>query len=92
MKSRRLPAFRSQLKKLPTEVQSQAANAYRAFQVDPWSGDLTFKRIQGEKDVWSVRVSAQHRAVGRWRGDEMVWFFIGTHAEYDATLARLRRR
>jgi hypothetical protein len=37
-----------------------------------------------------VRVTESYRAVGvRKADDEIVWFFIGTHAEYDRLLAGL---
>lgn len=40
------------------------------------------------KDVWSVRVNQNYRALGRPRGNLVVWFWIGTHAEYDQLLKR----
>ncbi len=40
--------------------------------------------------IWSARVGAHHRAVALWEESETVWWFwIGTHAEYDALLKRL---
>jgi hypothetical protein len=37
-----------------------------------------------------VRVTGSYRAVGvRKDQDTIVWFFIGTHAEYDRLLASL---
>ncbi len=35
------------------------------------------------------RVTDSYRAVGVRNDDEIVWFFIGTHAEYDRLLATL---
>jgi hypothetical protein len=38
----------------------------------------------------SVRMTASYRAVGvRVDDDSIVWFFIGTHAEYERLLANL---
>jgi hypothetical protein len=34
-------------------------------------------------NVWSVRVSAQYRAVGQRSGDEIVWVWIGSHNDFD---------
>ena len=33
--------------------------------------------------VWSVRINQNYRALGRRKGALIVWFWIGTHAEYD---------
>ena len=50
---------------------------------------LEFKKLPPHRDIWSVRVTDDYRAVGQRQGEVIVWFFIGTHAEYDALLARL---
>lgn len=39
--------------------------------------------------LWSVRITASYRAVGVRTDDLIVWFFIGTHAEYERLLASL---
>jgi hypothetical protein len=36
-----------------------------------------------------VRVGRGHRAVGIREADEVVWFWIGSHAAYDQLLRRL---
>ena len=41
------------------------------------------------EDIWSVRVNNTYRAIGRWRGDVIVWFFIGSHANYEKAIARM---
>jgi hypothetical protein len=35
---------------------------------------------------WSVRVGLHYRALAIESGDDMVWFWIGSHADYDALL------
>jgi hypothetical protein len=48
---------------------------------------LQFKRIRG--DVYSVRIGLHFRALGkRSAEDEITWFWIGSHAEYDKLLKR----
>ncbi len=34
-------------------------------------------------DVWSVRISAEYRAIGQRKGDEMTWVWIGSHNGFD---------
>jgi hypothetical protein len=33
--------------------------------------------------MWSVRVGAHYRALGLDSDDAVVWFWIGSHADYD---------
>ena len=73
---------------LPVEVQQQARERFRLWQQDAFNPMLHFKPLLGE--VWSVRVNAQYCALGRRKGSLMVWFWIGTHADYDGLVRRLR--
>jgi len=41
----------------------------------------------GYDRLWSVRISAQYRAVGERRGETMSWAWIGTHNEFDKLFA-----
>ena len=41
------------------------------------------KKLEGEPDVWSVRVSLNLRAVAKREGDTVTWFWIGPHKEFD---------
>jgi mRNA-degrading endonuclease RelE of RelBE toxin-antitoxin system len=81
--------FRSDFARLPKRLQQQARRAYRQFKSDPSHRGLEFKKLPPHHDIWSVRISDNYRAVGQREGESIVWFFIGTHAEYDALLARL---
>jgi hypothetical protein len=38
--------------------------------------------------VYSVRVGLGYRAVGTLDGDVMIWFWIGSHADYDGLLSK----
>ena len=37
--------------------------------------------------MYSVRVTLGHRALRLVEGDEVVWFWIGSHADYDRLLS-----
>jgi hypothetical protein len=39
--------------------------------------------LAGHEQIWSVRVTAQYRAVRERRGDKIVWVWIGSHNEFD---------
>lgn len=90
MISRLHPSFRRQFSQLPGDVQRRARAAYRRFQTDPSHPSLQFKRLHVALPLWSVRITASYRAVGVRKSDgEMIWFFIGTHGDYDKLLATL---
>jgi len=64
--------------------------SYRQFLLNPDHPGLQFKQVHPTLPVWSVRITASYRAVGvRTKPDTIVWFFIGTHAEYERLLASL---
>ena len=65
---------------LPEDVQKLADKSYELLKADRKHPSLHFKRLG---DVWSVRVGLHYRAVATEVDDGMLWFWIGTHAEYD---------
>ncbi len=42
------------------------------------------------RPIYSARVTRSYRAVGILEDGELVWFWVGTHADYDSLLARLQ--
>lgn len=68
---------------LPPEIRKLAAKNYQLWCRDPRHPALRFRRRQGTKDRFSVRVGDHYRALGTQRGETIVWVWIGTHAEYD---------
>jgi len=67
--------------RLPADVQAQARKNFRIWQRDPFHPALHFKEVK--PDLWSVRVTLQYRALGIRRDEEIRWFWIGSHADYD---------
>ncbi len=68
---------------LPMNVQEKAKKAYRDWQLNTGNSSANFKPVKGAKDMWSIRVTDKYRALGDREGDEISWFWIGTHAEYE---------
>jgi len=58
-----------------------ARKNYRLWQTNSFHPSLHFKSIG--KPNWSVRVGDHYRAIGQFVGEEFVWEWIGTHADYD---------
>ena len=73
---------------LPKAIQKLARKKFRLWRKEVFAPSLQFKELL--KDVWSVRINRNYRAPGRRRGNLIVWFWIGTHAEYDQLLKRLK--
>jgi hypothetical protein len=76
---------------LPEDVRRQAREAYALFEKDPHYPSLHFKRVHSAQPIFSVRISLDYRAVGIVEGDEITWFWIGSHADYDNVLNSLRK-
>jgi hypothetical protein len=85
MKHRASPRFWRHYRALPDELQQLADRGYQLLLQDPRHPSLHFKRIGR---LWSVRVGLHHRALAVERGEELVWIWIGSHAEYDLLLRR----
>jgi len=86
VKSKTTKRFRAGVKALPESIRKQAQEAYRVFRQNPHHPSLHFKLVIPAERVYSVRIGIHYRALGRWIGDEVVWFWIGPHAEYDKFL------
>lgn len=77
------PAFGTIIFGLDAVVRKKANWAYKLFMAAPEHPSLRFKKLSGTKDIWSVRISAKYRAVGRWTGEEIHWFWVGSHNDFD---------
>jgi hypothetical protein len=68
---------------LPAGVQQEAKRAYRLFRSNPSHPGLHFKKLEGEEEIYSARIGLGYRALAVVRRDRVVWYWIGSHAEYD---------
>jgi hypothetical protein len=90
VKSRTDPDFRKCLAALLPEIQAQARAAFRQFQANARHPGLHFKRAQGSRRLVSPRVGRVYRALGTMTAsDEVLWFWIGPHDEYEKVLKSL---
>lgn len=86
MRHSTLPAFWQCYRRLSKEVRAVADKNFELLQADPRHPSLQFKKVGRTKNLWSVRVGDHFRALGLDRPEGPVWFWIGSHAEYDAIL------
>lgn len=89
MNSRTTRRFRELLAALPPQVRRQAKEAYRLFQGNPAHPGLHFKQVHADPPIYSARVGIGYRAVAALNGDAIIWFWIGSHADYDRLLQQL---
>lgn len=90
IRSRTTGRFRQAYLALSLADRRLARKAYRLWQQNPGHPSLRFKALQGGSGVWSARVSRDLRALAVQAKDgAWVWFWIGTHADYDQVLSAL---
>ena len=75
---------------IPLTVRKQAKEAYKQFLEDPYYPSLHFKQIHSTRPIFSVRITINYRAIGIIQGEEIVWFWIGSHADYNNLLKQFR--
>lgn len=76
--------FQPRYDALPRRVQRLADKSFALLKADPKHPSLHFKRIRD--DLWSARVGLRYRALAIEGDDGFQWFWIGSHADYDALI------
>jgi hypothetical protein len=85
MKHRATPRFWSCYRNLAGEVRDATDRGYELLQGNPRHPSLHFKRVGR---FWSARVGLHHRALAVEDGEDLLWVWIGSHAEYDQLVRR----
>jgi hypothetical protein len=75
---------------IPLTVRKQAKEAYKQFLKNPYYPSLHFKQIHSTRPIFSVRITINYRAIGIMQGEEIIWFWIGSHADYNNLLKQFR--
>jgi len=81
-----LPCFWQLYHQLPKHIQRLADKNYALLKSDSTHPSLHFKKVSRKKHLWTVRVGEHYRALGLDKVEGVVWFWIGTHSEYDGLL------
>ena len=85
MKSKASSKFWKAYNALPISIQSIAVKQYRLWLENPAHPSLQFKKVQ---TFWSCRVTDSYRALAVMDGDTAIWFWIGSHTEYEFLLRK----
>ena len=81
--------FRKCFKKLPPDIQSKARKSFNVWQNNPNHKSIKFKKIHSKKEIFSIRITIGYRALGIISDEEMIWFWIGSHSDYDRLIKNL---
>jgi hypothetical protein len=85
MKHYASPSFWECYDNLPANIKELADKNYQLLKQNPNYPSLHFKKIQ---KYFSIRVGIKHRALGLENGEDVLWFWIGSHADYDKLLLK----
>jgi hypothetical protein len=88
VKSTTTDAFWSCYAELPKVIRKQARGAYQLFLRDSHYPSLHFKRVHSTRSIYSVRITRDYRALGILHKDEIIWFWIGSHLDYEKILRK----
>ena len=89
MKSVTTPQFWKAFEKLPINIQTRARNSYLMWREDPYYPSLHYKQIHSSEPIYSVRIGLAYRAIGRLEDNTMIWFWIGSHEEFNSMINNL---
>jgi hypothetical protein len=70
-------------------IQRVARKNYKIWKDNPEHPGLQFKLVGLRKPVFSIRAGVGYRALGLRVDDGIVWFWIGSHGEYERLLSQL---
>jgi hypothetical protein len=76
-------AFWDAYGKLPEQVRALADKNYELLKENPQHPSLQLKKVGR---FWSARVGLRYRALAVETDGNLVWFWIGSHADYDTLL------
>ncbi|MFT4181344.1 MAG: hypothetical protein QM636_05425 [Rhizobium sp.] len=83
MKHHAAPSFWQAYEKLPQHVRELADRNFELLKANPKHPSLHFKPVGR---FWSARVGISWRALAIADGDDLIWFWIGSHTDYDKLL------
>jgi len=85
VKSRASRRFWQLYRELPARIRQAADKQFALWQANPRHRSLRFKRIRD--NLWSARVTDDFRALATPDGDTWLWFWIGSHEEYERLIS-----
>jgi hypothetical protein len=88
LKSVTAERFRKAFDLLPVSIKVLARKSYFIWHKNPYHPSLNFKLIHPDF-IYSVRIGLSYRALGKRDEDTLIWFWIGSHEDYNNLIAKL---
>ena len=82
---RTTPRFWRSYEVLPDDAQRLADKCFDLLKQDARHPSLQLKKVGR---FWSVRIGLYYRALAVEETGDLIWFWIGSHADYDRLLGR----
>ncbi len=79
--------FWKEYNSLPNNIQDLADKAYQLFKENPNHPSLHFKKVGNKQPIYSVRINDDFRALGYKIDNNIYWFWIGNHDNYDKLIS-----
>lgn len=89
LKSVTTQKFRERYAQLPESIQKATRKAYYLWKSDNWHPATQFKLVHPTKPIYSARTGLGYRALGVKEEETIIWFWTGSHSEYDRLLKLL---
>jgi hypothetical protein len=66
-----------------------ADKQFELMKANPQHPSLRFKKIGDREghEIWSARITLKYRALAIKLPDELLWFWIGDHGNYDESIS-----
>lgn len=80
MKHQATATFWKAYENLPSSIRELANKSFDLLKQNPHHPSLHFKKVGGR---WSVRIGRRHRALALEIEDGYLWYWIGSHDDYD---------
>ncbi|MCP4369556.1 MAG: hypothetical protein GY797_15810 [Deltaproteobacteria bacterium] len=77
------PHFWELYQKLPSNIKELADKNFKLMKEDSMHPSLHLKKVGR---FWSVRIGSRYRALSVQVEEGLIWFWIGTHADYDGMI------
>lgn len=72
--------FYDSLDKLPPKVKNTVSRKFGLFFQNPRHNSLQFKKVGR---YWSLRINNSYRALARGDFENLTWFWVGKHDDYE---------
>lgn len=89
MKSFTVKSYWKSYNDLSQDIKKQADAKFELWKEYPFHPSLHFKCVNSKENIWSVRITIDHRALAVREKDTVIWYWIGDHNNYKKLLKSL---